>query len=383
MSVKKLIFVVNDAGFFVSHRLPIADAAQKQGYEIHICTPPNKEHEALFASKHFIFHSAPLKRGKRSLIDEIKYLKYLYDLYKDNNFDIIHHVTIKPVLFGGIAARIAKAKSVVSAISGMGYVFIKQGFKAKLIQTLVIVGYRFAFKQQKHIAIFQNHDDLDLFIDKKIVNKSDTVLIKGSGVDLEIFKPSKTPKPPITILLPARMLWDKGVGEFVEAAAQVKKQYPNFIFQLAGGVDTENPAAIKEEQLLMWQEKGSIQWLGHCKDMITTIQNAHIVCLPSYREGLPKALIEAMACAKPIITTDVPGCREVVVNNKNGILVPVKDSHALANAIVLLAKKPRMLDEMGQESRKLAESDFSLTMVVEKTLKLYEVLSHESTSNRR
>lgn len=370
--VKRLLFVVNDAGFFVSHRLPIALEAQKKGYEVHICTPSNNEMEARFQKEGFTFHASPLKRGKSDLIKEIKYIKYLFDLYKKYNFDIIHHVTIKPVLFGGIAARFAKVNAVVSAISGMGYIFIKQGLKASLTRRLVIAGYRFAFKQRKHRIIFQNEDDLNLFLKHRIIQKEQARLIKGSGVDLTEFKAAPVPPAPLKVILPARMLWDKGVGEFVEAARMVKKEYPEIIFQLAGGVDTENPAGIAEEQLKAWQEESIVEWLGYCDNVAELFQHAHIVCLPSYREGLPKALIEAMGCARAIITTDVPGCREVVNHMQNGILVPLKSPQEIADAVVLLAKNSKMLHEMGQASRKRAEEEFALSIVVNQTLELYE-----------
>ncbi len=371
---RKLAFIVNDAGFFVSHRLPIAKAAKENGYEIHVCTPADTDIEQLFKQEGFIFHAAPLKRGKSGLLNEFKYLLYLFKLYRLNDFDIIHHVTIKPVLFGGIAARLANAKAVVSAISGLGYIFIKQGLKAALVRKLVIMGYSFALNHNNSRVIFQNPDDKSTFLANNITQEQNIVMIKGSGVDVEHFLPKPLPKTPITITLPARMLWDKGVGEFVEAARIVKKQIPDVIFQLAGGVDTENPAAISEQQLKKWQEEGVIKWLGFCKDMAKIYQQSHIVCLPSYREGLPKALIEAMACSRAIITTNVPGCREVVDDGKSGMLVPVKNSDALAKAITLLAKDMKMLDEMGKKSREKAVRDFSLTQVINKTLKVYEDL---------
>lgn len=375
MTKKTLLFVVNDAKYFTSHRLPIAKKVSTKGFEVHLSAPSNEAQEALFRKEGITFHASPLKRGKSSLKSEVKYIIHLYQLYKEYNFDVIHHVTIKPVLFGGIAARLAKVKSVVCAISGMGYIFINQGIKASIVRKLVIVGYRFAFKQQRLCAIFQNEDDRSIFLENHIVNKRDTVLIKGSGVDLKLFSAATLPPTDnIYVTLPARMLWDKGVGEFVKAARLVKQETSHIIFQLAGGIDTENPAGIPEEQLKAWQEEGVVSWLGHRTDMADIFTQSHIVCLPSYREGLPKALIEAMGCARTIVTTDVPGCREVIEHGVNGHLVPVKNASKLAESILLLAKNPKMLDEMGRNSRKKAENEFSVDMVIEKTLDVYKRL---------
>lgn len=372
---KTLLFVVNDAGFFVSHRLPIAKAAQSEGYEVHVATPPNEQMQKLFMQEGFVFHPTPLKRGRSGLINEVRYLLYLVGLYKKRQFDIVHHVTIKPVLFGGIAARFAKVPAMVSAISGMGYVFIKQGLKAAIIRKLVITGYRFALNHPNHKAIFQNPDDIEIFIENSIINKESAVMIKGSGVDVKQFTPAPLSGGDCRVVLPARMLWDKGVGEFVEAARILKQKGSHIHFILAGGVDTENPAAIPKSQLEAWVKEGVVKWMGFQEDMVTLYQNAHIVCLPSYREGLPKALIEAMACARAIITTDVPGCREVVEHGKNGLLVPVKDAGALADAIETLANDRKTLENMGQHGRQKAEQEFSVEQVVADTLKIYKELT--------
>jgi len=369
----KLLIVVNDANFFISHRLPIALAARKAGYEVHVATAFGTGEEQIQAQG-FSFHPLPLTRSGGRVWQELRAFMAIYKLYRQLAPDIVHHVTIKPVLYGGVAARLAGVPAVVSAISGLGYVFIATGLRAAILRFLIQEAYRLALGHPRSRVIFQNPDDMQEFLDRRLVDEKACVLIRGSGVNVDEFRPMPEPDGPMLVVLPARMLRDKGAGEFVEAARMLKAQGLDARFVLAGDCDEGNPAAIAKQQLEIWQSEGVVEWWGRCEDMPRVFAEAHVVCLPSYREGVPKALLEAAASGRPIVTTDVPGCREVVKNGENGLLVPARDSHALAVAIKSLLDDMELRRKMGRRSREIAEREFSIGLVVDRTLQVYEAL---------
>ncbi len=365
----KLLICVNVDWFFLSHRLPLALAAKEQGYEVHIAaadTGKGKEIE----DHGLIFHALPISRSGTSPLSELKSLKAIYSLYKRLKPEIIHQVSMKPVIYGSIVTRLFGIRT-INAISGMGYIFTKG--RISLVQALMKQMMKWGWNQKMHL-IFQNEDDLAQCRELGLLNtKIKPVLIKGSGVDLNLFQFSDLPaNNPLKIVFPARMLHDKGLVEFIEAAQILAKKWSGkILFQLAGMVDKENPTNIQEEELRAWEVPGYIEWLGFVSDMRSLYKTAELVVLPSYREGLPKSLIEAMAIGRPIITTDTIGCREVVQPNYNGLLVPIMDGKALANAIeqLLISRETRV--EMGLASRKMAEEEFSLEGVILKHLELY------------
>ncbi|MFL6622339.1 MAG: glycosyltransferase family 4 protein [Sulfurifustis sp.] len=372
MSVK-LLYVVNDAAFFVSHRLPVAVAAKATGFDVHVAAPAGSAVGAITqAGIHF--HPVPFMRAGLNVGRELQTLMSLIRLLRILRPTIVHTVTIKPVLYGGIVVRLLGSPALVSAVPGLGYVFIARGLTARLRRWVVKLAYRVSLKRARGLVIFQNADDRAAFLAAGIVNPDRARLIRGSGVDLARYIPCAPPANETLIILPARMLWDKGVGEFVEAARILKAEGVRARFALVGDIDRHNPAAVSVEMLREWTASGPIEWWGFREDMPSVYAQAHVVCLPSYREGLPKALLEAVASARPIVTTDVPGCREVVRPGYNGFLVPPRDAAALARSLRTLIDDPALRTVMGARGRQIAEREFGIEQVVRETLNIYQEL---------
>lgn len=369
---KKILYVVNDADFFLSHRLPIAKAAQASGYEVHIATPMGASVKKI-VSEGLAFYPIALDRSRANPLSEIKSLWSLYRLYRELQPDLVHHVTIKPILYGGMMARLARVPAVVSAVSGLGYLFLVGGIKGAFVRLITKKLYRLALGK-RNFVIFQNPDDLRLFLQNGLVDEFRSVLIKGSGVDINKFTPVPISNDIPTVVLASRMLWDKGVGEFVEAAGILLKDGIKARFILVGDADQGNPASIEVSQLKAWNSSGIIEWWGRRDDIQDIFAKSNIVCLPSYREGLPKVLIEAAACGRPIVSTDVPGCREIVKNEENGLLVPAHNPQALASALRRLIENPLLCESMGAKGRELAVREYSEEKVVRETLSVYRDL---------
>lgn len=372
MLYNKLFLVVNIDHFFLSHRLPIALEAKKRGYDVTICAQDSGFSDKIkgYGLK---FIALPMSRSGTNILEELKVLLFFLKLYHREKPDIVHHVTMKPVTYGSIAAKLTRVKRVVNALSGLGFLFINAN-ENRTIHSLLNRAFKFGFNNTKLRFILQNQDDLAMIKNLKTLKDEHVFLIKGSGVSLDDFKYSIEPTGSIIkVILPARMLWDKGIGEFVEAAQILKGVYADKVqFILAGGVDCENKATINKAQLLEWHNTGNISWVGFQSNVIQLLTEAHIVVLPSYREGLPKSLIEACAIGRPIVTTNVPGCKEVVVEGVNGFLVPPKNTEALAEAIKKLIIDKELRIKMGIEGRKIAEQFFSIESVLEKTFAIYE-----------
>jgi len=367
---KKLLFVVNVPWFFLSHRLPIAIAAKESGYEVHLATSAGRELEKI-REKGIFVHEIHFTRSSSMPLAEIKILVSLYKLYKNLQPDIVHHVTIKPVLYGSFIAGITKVPHIINAISGLGFVFIAEGFIAKIRCLLVKAAYRHVFRKNNIIAIFQNPDDKEQFVNEGMLIESQTVLIRGSGVDVSKIRVVDEPSGIPTIVLVARMLWDKGIGEFVDAANLLKSRGVNAHFKLVGGIDKGNPKAIDKEQIDLWCKEGFVEWRGHSDSIEEVISGANIVCLPSYREGLPKVLIEAAACGRAVVTTDVPGCRYAIEPNVTGLLVPAYDVKSLAEAVASLISDDTLRRQMGMAGRLLAEEEFDIHKIIKLHLELY------------
>jgi glycosyltransferase involved in cell wall biosynthesis len=285
---------------------------------------------------------------------------------------LVHHVALKPIVYGTIAARLAKVRAIVNAPVGMGYVFSSPSWKARLIRPSIEFAYSLLMNPQGSCVIFENPDDHELLVSKGMVRQEQSVIIRGAGVDLKRFGVTPDPEGAPVVILPARMLWDKGTGEFAEAARMLKQQGTDARFVLVGDVDLGNLAAVPRAQLENWRDSGIVEWWGHRDDMPKVYAEANIVCLPSYREGLPKTLIEAAASGRPIVATDVPGCREVVRNGDNGLLVCAHDSIALADALRTLIDDRSLRQRMGAAGRKRAEAEFGVERVSAETLRIYE-----------
>ncbi len=373
----KLLFLVNDAGFFLSHRLPIALAARAQGYEVHVATPPHTGEERIQALG-FPFYAIPLTRPKGRLRQELCAFVAICRLYRRLRPDLVHHVTIKPVLYGSLAARLTGVPAVVNAVSGLGYLFTRQGRMSGSLGLMVRQLLRLAFGHRNSRVIFQNPDDQRELINLHLLQPAQTLLIKGAGVDLAQFSPVSEPPCPPVVMLASRMLWDKGVGEFVAAAAHLKAQGVAARFVLVGAPDPGNPTSVCLQQMEQWQSQGVVEWWGARSDMPATLAQAHVVCLPSYREGLPKVLIEAAASGRPIVATDVPGCREIARHFCNALLVPVASVEPLAAALKALIEDPQLRHELGVRGRELAVAEFSVEGVAEKVLAVYQALRQEA-----
>lgn len=379
MPGKKLFIVVNVDWFFISHRLPIAMEAKRLGYEVTIFAIDTGKGDFI-REQGLRFIPIPTSRAGMNIFKELNVLRFFYKIYKKEQPDIIHHVAVKPVTYGSIAAKWAGIKTVVNALSGLGFLFINAE-KNKLAHRLVMSVFKYGFSNPNVRFILQNKDDLKMIKQLDVLDENQIFLIKGSGVSLEEFSyREELPADKIQVLLPARMLWDKGVGEFVEAARSLYPKYNEIAeFVLAGSVDMGNKAGISQEQLNKWDAEGCIRWVDFQKNMVATLEKSHIVVLPSYREGLPKSLIEACAIGRPIVTTNVPGCRETVDDGVNGFLVENKNPVELAQAIEKLILDKELRLKMGRAARKKAESDFSIENVIERTINIYEGKTKEKS----
>lgn len=314
-----------------------------------------------------------MTRSGTNIFSELKVLYFLYKIFKKEQPDIVFNATLKPITYGSIAAKWAKLPSVINLVPGLGYLFINQKENGWL-SNVVIGALKYGLNNPVLKLITQNDHDMVMMQSLGVLKSSQCFVVKGLGVDLEQFLYSIAPdEAPIQILLPARMLWDKGVGEFVEAARLLTIKYAQKVrFILAGNVDIENKAAISEQQLQQWNEEGVVEWIGFQSNMPTVYKNAHIIVLPSYQEGLPKSLIEACAVGRPIVTTDVPGCREVVQDEMNGFLVEKKNIQALAIAIEKLILNKNLRQQMGEAGRRRAENIFDVRIVVQQIFDIIE-----------
>lgn len=377
----RILFVVNSPDFFVSHRLPLGVAAVARGHEVHVATAAGAGAAAI-ADHGMRFHEIPLRRSSARPWEELLSVGALIRLYASLAPDLVHHVTIKPVLYGGMTSRLLRVPAVVHAVSGLGYVFLAKGLVASARRAGVRAAYRITFRHPNMRVIFQNEVDRAGFVDEKLVRPEHTVLIRGSGVDLGAFHPAAEPPGPFTVVFPGRILVDKGVRELVEASRMLKARGAGVRVVLVGPTDRGNPACIDEAELRGWVNEGLVEWLGERTDMPDQLRAAHVVCLPSYREGLSKALIEAAATGRPIVTTDAPGCRDVVRHDDNGLLVPVKDAPAIADALARLAGDPALRACMGGRGREIAAAEFSVEGVVEQTMSVYDDLIARSRRPR-
>lgn len=369
--MKKLFYIVNVDWFFISHRLPLAIHAMKQGFVVYILTADTGRRSEL-ESLGIQFISIPFKRSGSNPFHELKCVYLLWYNIRKIQPDIIHNITLKAALLASLASKLAGAKNVINAISGLGYNFTDN--RKGLLQRIVKFMICFAFRSSTYSFILQNPDDVKMIDQLQLVDRKRLYLIKGSGIDLNLFYFQFPPnQDTLKILFPARILLDKGIKELIDAAHILQKELQGKIeFILAGDCDKENLAVFPEEELRKELVLGYITWVGFQKDMYSLYVNCDIVVLPSYREGLPKSLIEACAVGRPIVTTDVPGCRECVVEGGNGWLVPAKDSQALAVALKKLIDNKSMRYEFGIQSRKLAERDFSIDGVINKTFSIYK-----------
>lgn len=371
----RVLLFANTDWYLYNFRRSLALALRDAGHEVLLVSPPGA-YGARLQDLGFRWIAAPMERRSLNPLRELRLVLWLRRLVAAERVDLVHGFTIKCAVYGSLAARLARVGARVNAVAGMGYVFTSDDLKARALRPVVRALLRLALDGRGARLILQNPDDVALFAQARLVNPALVRLIPGSGVDCERFLPASAggDEAPLRVLLAARLLWDKGLAEYVAAARELRKQGRDIEFLLAGDPDPGNPAAVPDDTLQGWVVEGLLRWLGHVDDMPALFASVDVVVLPSYREGLPKGLIEAGASGLPLITTDVPGCREVVTDGVDGLLVPVKDSRALAAAIARLHDDPALCARLGKAAREKALAEFDEKIVIERTLAVYAEL---------
>jgi len=363
------IFVTED-WVFVSHRLTLGARAVSAGYETVVITRC-RSHQDIIESRGIRTCPIEVNRGGLGVVGLIREAIRLFWIYQKEKFDLICHVGLRPVVVGALAAKCAGQTRVVAAFTGLGFLFTGERANSLLSRALGIL---LPWLLRHSLVVVQNRDDFDVLV-KFGLDPRQMRIVRGAGVDIEKFKPMPEPPGPPVILLHARMLWDKGVGEFVRAAEILKARGCQARFVLVGEPDDHNPASVNRETWNRWKQGHAVECLGQQKEIHAILPQASVVCLPSYREGLPKSLLEALACGKPCVTTDTPGCREVVTDGVNGFLVPVKNEKRLAEALETLIRNPSLRATMGSKGRERAVAEFDENIIILQMLGIYaEVL---------
>lgn len=368
-----LFIIVNVDWFFLSHRLPVALAAKKAGWDVTIVTADTGRLKDIEAAG-LRAVNLPMSRSGMNLFHELKAFWFLYKLYKHRRPDVVHHVGIKTILWGTLAARFAKVNGVMNAISGLGGFFSEDNHT--MLSKVIPKVLKFSHHRNNLLVIFQNQEDKALYIGHHIICENQARMIRGSGVDLYEYCYTQEPiDGKIIVMLTCRMIREKGVFELVEAAELLRKCYEDKAeFRIVGGLD-DHPGAITKEEIETVCDGTYIKWLGRREDIKVLLQQCHIYAFPSYyREGIPKSLIEAAAIGRPIVSTQNIGCIEVVTDGVNGFLVPVKDPQALADRLKVLVDNKDLRVKMGKASREIAEKYYSLDEVVKKHLEIYQEL---------
>jgi len=368
--MKKILFIVNVDWFFVSHRLPIALAAIRQGYEVHLaCEITDKK--TLLESHGLTVHPLTLSRSGTGIFSEFKTLKQLFVIIKLVGPDVTHSITIKSVLYGNIISRLLKVPTRVTSISGLGYMFIASGIKANFFRVIIALLYRSALSDVKTV-IFQNSSDRDVLKELGAIKPEQELFIRGSGVDLSLYPVLPEPKDEPVVMMVARLLIDKGVYEFVKAAEIIRAQAGNVRMVLVGSTDSGSLKSVTMQEINSWVDDGIIEYWGYSTEVAAIMSKSNIIVLPSYREGLPKVLIEAAACGRAVVTTDVPGCRDAIDPNETGLLVDVKSVSSLVSGILRLINDDDLRHKFAKNARKLAERAFNIDDVISMHLSIYK-----------
>lgn len=367
-----LMFVISDIGFFLSHRLPLALAAQRQGFRVLIAAPEQPGYDKL---KHYGFsiHPIDLQRRSRNLVKELRCLLSIFRTMRETSPDVVHLISAKPIFYGGISARLLGVPA-LAALTGMGYAFTHQTPKARALRFVISLLYRAALNQRRVHALFQNRDDLAIATDSGFVRRATTSLVGGSGTDLTKITPKPQPAGRPIVLMPCRMLRDKGVVEFVEAARLIRARGIEAEFRLLGDPDPNNPTSLNETMLQDWVAEGVVSWQPHSSDIDTALAACNIVALASYREGFPKTLIDAAAAGRAAVATDVPGCRDAIIEGVTGLLCEVRSAESLADVLAALLVDPERVWEMGLAARTHAEAHFDIRQVERAHSQIYEDL---------
>jgi glycosyltransferase involved in cell wall biosynthesis len=375
----RLLFVVNEAHFFVTHRIALAREAVRLGYDVHLAAPadhvwaPDSFDISSLASEGITYHEIPISRRGQRPLEELKSLFYIGRLLLTLRPGIVHLLTIKPIIYGSIAARLLGVPLVVCAFTGLGHIFSSAGRGAGLRRSVVLAALRWGLSSRRAIAIFQSQNDQSALIEAGAVRESQSRIIAGSGVDLTEFLPSPLPTGTPLVIFAGRLIWEKGVSAFVDAARIIQSDGVDVRFAIVGNTHTSNPRAVPEEMLRKWVKEGTIEWWGRREDMPDVLAQARVVCLPTwYGEGVPRVLIEAAACGRAVVASDLPGCREVVVDGVSGYLVSTEDADALSLALKRLLASPPLCIRFGSAARKIAIEKHDVRAVVRATINCYQ-----------
>lgn len=369
--MKKILYIINVDWAYISHFLPVGIEGMKRGYEIHLACGITDKKEYL-ESLGFKVHPLSITRSSIKIVDEINTMIEMYVLIKFLNPTIVEFLTIKPVLYGGIVSKILSIPCKVFYITGLGYVFIKKGLKGFILRNIVKILYKFAISGKNSLVITENVYDKELISNLNAVNNNQIRIIRGAGVDLTKYQFREEDNQNIRVSMACRLLKDKGVYEYVEAVKILKPKYPNVNFELYGDIDIYNPASLTDLDVENIKKEGFINVHGFSTNIANVFSNSNIVVLPSYREGLPKVLIEAAASGRSVVTTDVPGCRDAIQVGITGLLCEVKNPVSLANEIEKLLLDDNLRNIMGKSGRILAEKEYDITKILTEHFNVYE-----------
>ncbi|MCH8111276.1 MAG: glycosyltransferase family 4 protein [Proteobacteria bacterium] len=373
----KVMFLIAEDWYFLSHRQPLAQACRDLGWEVVIATRVHRHGETI-RGMGFSLVPIQMDRRNRNVFKELRTIFELVRILAKERPNILHQVGLKPVIYGSIAAMICPPDVVVNALAGMGYVFTASHLRVRMVRAVMRRMLQLCLRPKNHRLLVQNDEDAAAFMVGCKIAPDHITVIRGSGVNVDRYVPVPEPEGEVVVAVVSRMLKDKGIREVVLAARELKRRGTKVRVLLVGRPDPANPSSIGEDTLRQWHREGCIEWLGHQNDIAAVWSKAHIAVLPSYREGLPKSLLEAAACGRPIVTTDVPGCRDVVVDGVNGFLVPTKSWIELADAIEVLAGSRELRRRMGAAGRARVEARFSQDIVIRQTLDLYRSASERA-----
>jgi glycosyltransferase involved in cell wall biosynthesis len=372
----KVIFVANTDWYLYNFRLPLILAVRSLGVDV-VLVSPDGPYVVKFAEQGLRWLPLPMVRRSLNPMREAAAICSLTEIYRRERPALVHHFTLKCVIYGSLAAAFAGIEPRVNAVAGLGHVFYSTTRSARLLRPLLMLLLRVALGGRRSRLIVQNQDDLEFLVTERIIARSATYLIRGSGVDVDLFRPSiRSRDQPTRVLLATRLLWSKGLRVFHDAAKAVHAAHPNIEFWLAGDVDPGNPDSACPRDIEQWRRDGALRVLGHVDDMPGLLSQIDIVTLPTtYGEGVPRILLEAAAAGLPIIASDSAGCREIVNHRRNGLLIPPNDHQALAAAVMELASDPAMRQRMGEIGRERAVSEFDERSVIERTIAVYRTVA--------
>lgn len=371
----KILFVVSEDWYFRSHRLPLAVALVRQGHEVVLAARVNGDEAEIEAQGVRVIPLRHMDRSGLNPLRDLRAIAELIGIYRREKPDLVHHVALKPVLYGALAARLTGVPAIVNALAGLGFVFSSPSRKARILRPVMRGLFRLLLGNPRSRVIVQNRHDAAALTHNGLLESGQVRLIRSAGVNLSSYAATPMPDGPPVVLLASRLLWDKGIGEFVEAARRLQAEGVSARFVLTGRPDEKNPSSVPRPQLEAWVSEGVVEWWGYRSDMPEVLASSHIFCLPSYYgEGIPKAVIEAMACARPVVTTTMPGCSEAVEDGTTGLLVEPRNVDSLTCAIQRLLQDPPACARMGEAGRRKAEAEFAEEAIIAQTQAVYDEL---------